>query len=75
MPTAEIKIPLHEGIEHLTEAQLKKLLTLFKETFPEKGKNMEKKEPRKLGIMPGLIEYMAPDFNEALEDFKDYMPE
>lgn len=28
---------------------------------------------RKLGIMPGLVAYMAPDFNAPLEDFEPYM--
>ena len=28
---------------------------------------------RKLGIMPGLGIYMAPDFNATIDDFADYM--
>ncbi|MBL9089851.1 MAG: DUF2281 domain-containing protein [Planctomycetaceae bacterium] len=32
-----------------------------------------KKEPRKLGALKGSVLYMAPDFDEPLEDFKDYM--
>ena len=31
------------------------------------------KRMRKLGIMPGLVAYMAPDFNTPLEDFEPYM--
>ncbi len=38
----------------------------LQETLIEKPK-------RKLGIMKGGIKYMAPDFNEPLDDFKDYM--
>lgn len=29
--------------------------------------------PRKLGTLKGTVLYMAPDFDEPLEDFKDYM--
>ncbi len=32
-----------------------------------------KKQVRKLGIMPGLVAYMSPDFNAPLEDFAAYM--
>lgn len=28
---------------------------------------------RQFGTMKGLVKYMAPDFNEPLEDFKEYM--
>lgn len=33
----------------------------------------ERQENWGFGSMPGLVKYMAPDFNEPLEDFKDYM--
>jgi prevent-host-death family protein len=32
-----------------------------------------KKGKRKLGFAPGLIKYMAPDFDAPLEDFREYM--
>ena len=28
---------------------------------------------RKLGTMRGSVQYLAPDFDEPLDDFKDYM--
>ena len=31
------------------------------------------KPARKLGTMSGTVLYMAPDFDEPLEDFKEYM--
>ena len=34
---------------------------------------VESKGPRKFGASKGSLIYMAPDFNEPLEDFKDYM--
>ena len=29
---------------------------------------------RKLGTMQGTVQYMAPDFDAPLSDFKNYMP-
>ena len=34
---------------------------------------VESKGPRKFGASKGFLIYMAADFNEPLEDFKDYM--
>ena len=34
---------------------------------------VEGKGPRKFGASKGSLIYMATDFNEPLEDFKDYM--
>jgi prevent-host-death family protein len=31
------------------------------------------KKPRQLGTLKGTVLFMAPDFDEPLEDFKDYM--
>ncbi|HKQ40179.1 MAG TPA: type II toxin-antitoxin system prevent-host-death family antitoxin [Verrucomicrobiae bacterium] len=33
----------------------------------------EENKKRKAGFAPGLITYMAPDFDAPLEDFKEYM--
>ncbi len=33
----------------------------------------EARRKRKLGALKGLVKYMADDFEEPLEDFKDYM--
>jgi prevent-host-death family protein len=32
-----------------------------------------KKGKRKLGFAPGLVTYIAPDFDAPLEDFREYM--
>lgn len=29
---------------------------------------------RQMGWAPGVVTYMAPDFNEEVDDFADYMP-
>ena len=71
MSISELKVRLHERIEHLSDVQLKKLYGMLDKAFPEK----KSPKTRKLGTLPGLIKYMAPDFDEPLEDFKEYMPE
>ena len=73
MTTLELKTRLRKRINYLNEVQLKRLRDIFEEEFPESTR--QNKGKRKLGTMPGLIKYMAPDFDEPLEDFKDYMPE
>jgi len=38
----------------------------------KKVKGIEPKK-RKFGSMKGVVTYMSPDFDEPLEDFKEYM--
>lgn len=75
MTVTEIKSQVRQRIEHLSDAQIKKLQALMDQEFPEVKLKPKKPKKRQLGTMPGLIKYMAPDFNEPLEDFKEYMPE
>ncbi|MGB3849265.1 MAG: DUF2281 domain-containing protein [Tunicatimonas sp.] len=74
--TAEaVKQALANGEEvFITENQkehLAKVVSVSKvASFPEPS------EKRGLvGCMKGFVTYMADDFNEPLDDFKDYMPE
>jgi len=55
----EIKVAISSYIEFLAQ------------NYPQTTNN--KPAMRKFGIMKGGIKYMAPDFNEPLDDFKDYM--
>lgn len=41
-------------------------------TFTGQIKTLQKKE-RTFGVGKGIVLYMSPDFNEPLEDLKDYM--
>ena len=76
MTLTEIKTELYHRIEHLSEAQIRKLQEIVDKTFPGKAAVPSLPEKRRLvGSMKGLVTYMADDFNEPLDDFKDYMPE
>ena len=55
MTTLEIKSRLHERIEHLSEAQLKKLSDLLVHEFSQNKPDNEHPSERKLGTMKGKI--------------------
>ena len=53
-------------------ADLKQEVSDFVEFLKQKAKSRTKLKERKPGVAKGLIK-IAPDFDEPLEDFKDYM--
>jgi hypothetical protein len=53
-------------------ADLKKEVSDFVEFLKQKAKPKARLKKRQLGAAKGLI-LMSPDFDEPLEDFKDYM--
>jgi hypothetical protein len=53
-------------------ADLKKEVSDFVEFLKQKAKPKTRLKKRQLGAAKGLI-VMSPDFDEPLEDFKDYM--
>jgi len=53
-------------------ADLKKEVEDFVEFLKTKNKKQQAVTERKFGCARGLIE-MSPDFDEAVDDFKDYM--
>jgi hypothetical protein len=75
MTTLELKTCMQERIERLDDTQLKRLHNIFEEEFAGEIVERDKAKKRKLGTMPGLIKYMAPDFDEPLEDFREYLPD
>jgi hypothetical protein len=76
MTSLEIKTRMHERIEHLSEAQLKKLNDIFEQEFNADLSETDQPKKRNLvGSMKGFVTYMADDFNEPLDDFKEYMPD
>ncbi len=75
MTTLELKTRMQKRIERLDDTQLKRLHHIFEEEFAGEIREKDKIKERKLGTMPGLIKYMAPDFDEPLEDFKEYLPD
>ncbi len=70
MSVVELKQHLHQEIDGLSEKELQAIDKLLDEL---KIKRQSKQKPRRAGSMKGFITYMALDFNEPLEDFKEYM--
>lgn len=53
-------------------AELKKEVSDFVEFLKQKAKPKTRLKKRQLGVAKGLI-VMSPNFDEPLEDFKDYI--
>jgi hypothetical protein len=72
MTTIELKQHLHQEIESLSENELKVIDKLLDEL---KIKRQSQMKPRTFGSMKGLVigGKLPNDFNEPLEDFKEYM--
>ncbi len=75
MTTIELQSYIQKNMTKLPPAQLEKLKETLDQLAEEAEAKHSPKPKRQLGTMPDLVEYMAPDFDEPLEDFKDYMPE
>ena len=67
MNTLEIKSRLHERIEHLSEAQLKKLDNLLAREFSQDQPEDDRPKERKLGTMKGKI-WMADNWDSEKEN-------
>ena len=80
MTTTELISDAINKLHHLKGAKLQKAHELISElAADELKKNSQategKKKERFIGSMKGSLVYMSADFNEPLEDFKDYMPD
>ena len=70
MSVAELKLELYRQIDTLNEDELLKLNNVVQTiTHPE---NEVKKTRGIIGSMKGFVTYVSDDFDEPLEDFKDY---
>ena len=75
IPIEQAKSKLKELIESLAPGE-ELIITsneqpIAKLTSAENGAHSE---PRKPGSLRGTVTYIAPDFDEPLDEFKDYMP-
>jgi hypothetical protein len=70
---AEIKIHLFREIDKLPEQYLMDLQKLIYNYLSNIKTHEVAPTTRRLGLMKGLVSYMAPDFNAPLSDFESYM--
>ena len=73
MEQPEIIIDLRERIALMNDDQLGELLRIVDQKFPEVVKPT--KPHRKIGALKGTLVYMADDFDEPLDCFKEYRPD
>ncbi len=65
------KLEIIEWVSRLQDSQIVQELLKFREKKMVQGK---KRAPRKLGDGKYLISYIAEDFNDPIDHFKDYEP-
>ena len=63
-----------DALGKMSDVEIERLYQRLSYEFP-KLFTSEKPNQRFIGTWKGSLKYMAPDFNEPLEDFKDYMPD
>lgn len=68
MSISELKLQLIREIDRLPKDRLQDILRFLKATTPKKNV-----VNRQIGSLKGTLLYMSPDFDESLDDFKDYM--
>ena len=76
MNKTELQADIQQKLSYLSERKLAALRTMLDamlDNNPTPDKPARKTRGL-VGSMPDLVKYMADDFNEPLDDFKDYMP-
>ncbi len=72
MNNSDIKLNLFRRIDMLSDDLLQDLQKVVDNFIDKRNVSPPLKE-RKFGAMKGLVTYMSDDFDEPLDDFKDYM--
>ncbi len=75
MTKIELQQSIQQKLPFLSERELEVLWNMLDVLSDSDKKSNTTKTRGLVGCMPGLVKYMADDFNEPLEDFKDYMPQ
>jgi len=68
MSIAELKLQLIREIDRLPKDRLQEILKFLKGIPSKKSAGK-----RQIGVLKGTLLYMSPDFDEPLDDFKEYM--
>ena len=74
MNELELRKDIEQKIAFLSEDKLQKLQHLVDTLLKSEEASEKPKKERFIGSMKGALVYMTDDFNEPLDDFKDYMP-
>ncbi len=77
MSIAELKLDLVKQLMALPEQEFMEAYWMLTQLmWDSEGDitNAQKPKSRPIGLMSGLVSYMAEDFDAPLDDFDDYMP-
>lgn len=70
------KLPyLMQKLPSMDESELQQLRNMLDAVLAMDNNTVKPNKERFIGSMKGSLVYMADDFNEPLDDFKDYMPD
>ncbi len=71
------KLPyLMQKLPSMDESELQQLHDMLDAVLEvDESATIPKKKRNLVGSMPDLVVYMADDFNDPLDDFKEYMPD
>lgn len=61
-----------EQLEALSPEERQAVETIIRSTVQKRAAAVGER-PKRFGALKGVVTYMSPDFDEPLEDFKDYM--
>jgi hypothetical protein len=71
MSVAELKLKLYRQIDNMDDKNLQKLDVII--DVMSHSNHPQPKSRGIVGSMKGFVTYISGDFDEPLEDFKDYM--
>ena len=76
MSIAELKLDLVKQLMELPEQEFMEAYWMLAQLMWDSSGNPHTEKPasRPIGLMKGLVTYMADDFDAPLDDFNDYMP-
>lgn len=72
MSSSEMKIQLFRTLDKLSQKELQEVFLMMNKWLTSKEESVHD-QGRKVGFLSGTLKFMAPDFNEPLDDFQAYM--
>lgn len=72
MTLLNLKNKLKNDLNNLPLNALKEVEALVNKRLEDNNKELGKN--RRFGALPGMVQYMASDFNAPLEEFGEYQP-
>ena len=75
MTEIELRRDIEQKLPFLGEKTLQELKDHLDDLLSQEEADTKPRKKRQFGFRKGALKYMAADFNEPLDEFKEYMPE